>query len=447
MEYNSFYGGRKGASFIIVARFNTIAAMVTEFKKGGEYKDVNYDEYVIIDTENKNNRDNGKIYRRGYDFNNNMGGAILIGQIVGPSGPAPLTSLTSVEEVNRISTAQGNNANTQTTRGTVEVVPGAKGNATQRTFDDETDKVYYAAVSVRDTNSNDSKLYIGFKFPYMVTDFISESVSPYQNGTYQDKASVERVDDTQHKFYQKWKITIPKGVKGDTFKNLKVVTASADIEDYTGKQDDITNNRKVLVYEYYNYDTNENGTPKKIYLGDYNMVRDITLSDDGTIQILYEHNNTAAFTKAIKWIKSVELNGTTGQFTVTYNHDQDKNGHATAYTSNLRFVNGIEVANDGSIKVKYTTGGDVTLPKKINYVQKTAIDNRYHLLVYYSDPAMRAAATTKATYSGQNDWTDLGYIGNGTGTGAIVGKENDAAITAVANALPPYSTWFIVEGE
>ena len=34
MEYNSFYGGRKGASFIIVARFNTIAAMVTEFKKG-----------------------------------------------------------------------------------------------------------------------------------------------------------------------------------------------------------------------------------------------------------------------------------------------------------------------------------------------------------------------------------------------------------------------------
>ena len=61
MEYNSFYGGRRGASFIIVKRYSTIAEMIAAFSQGGDYKTVNYDEYVLIDTENKNDKDNGKI--------------------------------------------------------------------------------------------------------------------------------------------------------------------------------------------------------------------------------------------------------------------------------------------------------------------------------------------------------------------------------------------------
>ena len=52
MEYNSFYGGRRGASFVIVKRYSTIAEMITAFSQGGDYKTVNYDEYVLIDTEN-----------------------------------------------------------------------------------------------------------------------------------------------------------------------------------------------------------------------------------------------------------------------------------------------------------------------------------------------------------------------------------------------------------
>ena len=99
MEYNSFYGGRRGASFIISKSFKTIFApaenntgfnkiirmdlgleenatittaqrnawlaencMVYCFSQGGAYQTVHYDEYVIIDTYNKNDIDNGKIY-------------------------------------------------------------------------------------------------------------------------------------------------------------------------------------------------------------------------------------------------------------------------------------------------------------------------------------------------------------------------------------------------
>ena len=102
MEYNSFYGGRRGASFVIVKRFSTIKEMVAAFQQGGGYKTVNYDEYVLIDTTNKNDKDNGKIYRRGYDYNNSMGGAIFEGQIVGPSGPAPHTIMTTIDEVDKI---------------------------------------------------------------------------------------------------------------------------------------------------------------------------------------------------------------------------------------------------------------------------------------------------------------------------------------------------------
>ena len=75
MEYNSFYGGRRGASFIIVKEYESIAAMIECFQQGGAYRTVNYDEYVLINTVNLNDKDNGKVFRRGYEYNNEMGGA------------------------------------------------------------------------------------------------------------------------------------------------------------------------------------------------------------------------------------------------------------------------------------------------------------------------------------------------------------------------------------
>ena len=109
-----------------------IKAMVHEFQKGGDYTEVNYGQYVIIDTiKNRNHKsdlENGLLFRRGFDYNqknyvnkpdindsqfyieegnqktfdkekwqaawsgwveNVGGGAIYVGQIVGPQGDAP----------------------------------------------------------------------------------------------------------------------------------------------------------------------------------------------------------------------------------------------------------------------------------------------------------------------------------------------------------------------
>ena len=108
------------------------------------------------------------------------------------------------------------------------------------------------------------------------------------------------------------------------------------VKDYTGKADDITNSRKVLVYDYYNYDAEESGEPVTLYLGDYNMINSFTVANDGTITIGYTHDNNTVLNKAIKWVDTITLNGETGVFTATYNHTTDAQGDPTTYTTNLR---------------------------------------------------------------------------------------------------------------
>jgi len=73
--------------------------MIKAFQDGPNYTKVHYGEHVLINTENKNNSENGQIYRRGYDFNNDMGGAEYIGTIVGPAGMAPMLSMDDYDTI------------------------------------------------------------------------------------------------------------------------------------------------------------------------------------------------------------------------------------------------------------------------------------------------------------------------------------------------------------
>lgn len=421
MEYNSFYGGRRGASFVIVKRYSTIAEMIAAFSQGGDYKIVNYDEYVLIDTENKNNPDNGKIYRRGYEYNNTMGGAIYEGQIVGPAGLAPHTEMHTIDEVEQIQeredfTYRRGNGSYNPVGG--NLIPGkyvepGTGNVKYN------DAISWAYCSVRDMDSHESTAHIGFKFPYTVIDYTTEMVEPYdRNGNYADMTEANRIDDGTHPFFEKWKISIPRGIKGDTLKNFKVVTANSGIENYEGKADDIANGRKVLVYDYYHYDNKNTGEPVTLYLGDYNTIDSFDVSADGTITIGYTHDDDTVISKKVKWITSTEI-----------------------LTGNT------EGTGNQKIKINYNDGTNEVIGNPLNYIIATAIDNRYHLLIYYADPAKRSAFSPKATYDGKNDWADLGYIGNGTGVGAIAGKESDSGVASVAENMPPYSAWLIVEDD
>ena len=122
-----------------------IKSMVQEFQKGGSYTKVNYGQYVIIDTiKNRNHKsdlENGLLFRRGFDYNqtdyiekpdinsedfqieeegiytfdkvkwqaawsawveNVGGGAIYVGQIVGPQGDAPQITPIHWEEMQEL---------------------------------------------------------------------------------------------------------------------------------------------------------------------------------------------------------------------------------------------------------------------------------------------------------------------------------------------------------
>ena len=120
---SSFYGGKEGRSFVIAKTFPSISEMATAFAQGYNYSDVKFDEYVLINTEYRDNPENGRIYRRGYDFDNterkimsyakgnslayaeeeiNAGGAEYIGTIVGPAGRAPAFNLGLYDDVSNL---------------------------------------------------------------------------------------------------------------------------------------------------------------------------------------------------------------------------------------------------------------------------------------------------------------------------------------------------------
>ena len=205
MEYNSFYGGRRGTPFIIAAKFSTIDEMITAFSQGGDYKTVNYDEYVIIDAPNKNDRDNGKIYKRGYEYNNEMGGAVYEGQIVGPAGMAPHTEIHTYNEVEQIKSREGFEYRRGKGKYDVDngsVIPGKyiePGSEATR-FNDS---IQWTYCSVRDENSHESTANIGFTFPYPVIDFTISNENPLGS------VSIERTDDESHPFYEQWHIKLP----------------------------------------------------------------------------------------------------------------------------------------------------------------------------------------------------------------------------------------------
>lgn len=194
------------------------------------------------------------------------------------------------------------------------------------------------------------------------------------------------------------------------------MVADNTIQSYTGQADDIANNRQVLVYDYYHYDEKENGDMKTYYVGDYNKISNITVSATGLVTIEYTHDDDDTYQLRIPTSVSINTGSTEGTGTQ-------------------------------KVVITYANGDTEEIGQPLNYIMATAIDNRYHLLVYYSDPAKRAALVNPATYDGKNDWADLGYIGNGTGVGAIAGEESDSGVTSVANTMPPYSAWLIVEDD
>ena len=399
MEYTSFYGGRRGASFVIVKSYPSVAEMVAAFSQGGAYKTVGYDEYVIIDTVDKNDIDNGKIYRRGYDFNNEVGGAEYIGQIVGPDGAAPHVEMKTYQEVEDLYAEHGpvdpaTGDEYRKSEGeyapSVNLVPGEWIEDGEEKFNDA---IKWVTCSIRDEHSNSSTVHVGFIIPYMVVNYTAKSVDPYfhrsnETEKFDNERLVYREDNKQHPYYESWHLDIPKGIKGDAIKNLRVTTVAECneehpgwLQEYAGMSDDevteaIKKERKIMVYDYYHFDKEAEGEPVSIYLGDYNEITNIDLAENGTLTIDYSHNDEDVWDRAFKWVKSVQLDTETGHFTMEFNHDQDVNGEPTIYETDLRWVKDIEFQENGSVNLVYTTNTDPGLEydRLIKWIKEVTLD-------------------------------------------------------------------------
>lgn len=419
MEYNSFYGGRQGASFVIQEKYKSIKApdvtneiwnkiiredlglaeganisneqreswnkqycMVSAFQQGNSYKTVNYDEYVIIDTENKNDPDNGRIYRRGYDYNNNMGGALYVGQIVGPAGLAPHTEMKTINEVESIKETEGFEYRRGKGEYAVTNASLIAGKNEDGTFNDA---IEWSCCSVRDANSHESTAHIGFKFPYTVIDFTAKSVSAYTS----DKAElVSRVDDETHPFYEKWQLQVPKGIKGDALKNLREST-NAD-------------GNRILVYDSINYDTKAEGVTTTQTIGLLNDIEKVSITAAGKITIEYSAAANASF--QLKYPSTIALD-----------------------------------SSSQKLKVTYTDNSTALIGDPINYVLETAIPTegnyRYHLLIRYN------VKKGTVSYNGKSDWFDLGAVKSDNGI-LIGGNIQDSTLVNIQLCISKLNTTY-----
>lgn len=468
MNYGSFYGGRKGTSFVIVKNYPDIASMVRDFSQGGNFLDVKYDEYVLINTINKNNGDNGKIFRRGYDYNSERtisgyrvykndqeiiggnaqdyegatytykedipaGGAVYVGTIAGPAGRSPHLKILSYDDIQTIQDGFQN----QKSQGNLSLVkedllPGKYEENDEVKYND--DILWYCA-SVRNQNQDDSIAYLGFKIPYPVTDFITESVSAYDsNGQAKDTSKAERVDDLSHPFYEKWKFSIPKGIKGNslrhiyltTFENLpneKVFISQnnyylydnvLEVFEYGDEEEqspislnvnsieiEISNqtyrilpNTQIIIGEEFSYDTEKNPIqPIKIhFLGILNqIVQDgFTIEDNGDINIDFTDGTSLekkGFIKSIDDIvfyKDSEDNNKL-KMQILFN-TEDEQGNKEDVKYEIKFIDNISFDDNGTVTVNFTNGETYTKTNVFKNITNVYFDDNNLVFEFNNGP-------------------------------------------------------------
>ena len=368
---------------------------------------------IVSDRCNKNDKDNGKVYRRGYNYTNSEGGAEYIGQIVGPAGLGPHAEIVEKDIVNQKyqdATATGDQLDYRHGEGdlniqTNDLIPGAIGPINAR--EQFNDTIQWEYFSLRDDNQLESTCYIGFKIPYTVFDFGIEIVEPYENGIYKDtSAAIRQSISDEHPFYEQWKLKIPKGVKGDLLKNFRLYTPTQNetLLDANDVSHQLQANRTVLVYDYYSYDIRQEGEIKTLYLGEYEVINDILVDNDGTITIQYKSNREdTTFLRRVQWIDSISLTQQ-GLFTVNYN-----NG-ASPYTTTLSWVEKLLLEEDGTVTLKYNTGTSENLTQQIKWIDSVTLTEDGKVMVLYNNDSAPKILNTIKWIIGSSYNTETGKL-------------------------------------
>lgn len=447
-----------------------IEGMVQCFEQGAITTNVvNYGEYVIIDTPSKNDPDNGKIYRRGLNYQksdyNPLAGAEYIGQIVGATGDAAEISIGDYDE-NSPGKGLYNTVN--------GLISGANVNYQEDgsvVVTDYNDEIKYSWFTLRDEFDTVYGCRLGFQFPYHVFAITAESVDPYFNRNTEDKDFVNqnlvtRRDDGEHPYFSQWHISIPKGIKGDDIGELQIALGYAkvgtkyytdeectsspknleaeaavnfshssydpngsiipiviDETTYYVKNEDGVLHREVVIYKQINYNRSAEGDFEYIYVGDYNVIDDLTITSDGKMTVTYTHKDPKDF--YLKTITDVQID---------WNSESGLNK---------------EGAGDQKVHITYSTGEDEAIGAPINYIMEAIITKEdpeedpsiivgpSRLLILYSDPKYRQKLKEEGKcvryrsnkFIGEDgkgeirdDWYDMGYVRGEPGTIRFIGN-------------------------
>lgn len=356
--------------------------MVSFFEKGMLTLDeVNYQEYVLIDTitnlNEYSNPDNGKLFRRGMNLDNGLGGAEYIGRIIGPQGFNTGIQLDTFNSINNIPNTVAISRKVSYT----DLIPG--GGYIENGIPKENKDIQCIYANILDEGGNVLETKIGFKFPYLVNTFKASQVSPYAD-IVKNNELISEVDKdgnilseehpNNNPFYRHWSIKVPHGKKGDSIEDIRIQptiipantpyynnlkTLKDDIDannNYLNKSGSISEkinipsdaydklndciilnegtetepiykyidaklctNKKVF-YIIRNYDETLEGSvsiPKEV--GDINSIIKTDLSDNGTLTIYYDNGEIEKHENKIRWIRNTELNNSTSKLEINYN--------------------------------------------------------------------------------------------------------------------------------
>lgn len=286
---DSFYGGKQGVSFVLKGRFNYISpekdAYIAEYNRlqneegmsadeataalkpktmtecfnDAGYKEVWYNEFCIIDTVNKSDKDNGKVFRRtlkGPSDETHIGGVSeYIGQIVGPAGPAPLLEVGGVDSTHTLWQNQeigsgdfieyydlsGNKRNDKPlgvdlkvfstgANGTINLVPGstiedAQAATPAEQYVHDLKYNWYQFVEGGAEDGDPARIYIGFDFPYYEADFYAGRALNYTEAPLLTK-TLDAV------FYDQYTLDVPRGITGGHFKDFYRITKTNEDDVY-----------------------------------------------------------------------------------------------------------------------------------------------------------------------------------------------------------------------
>ena len=406
----SFYGGMDGRPFIIKKSFESVPEMTEAFRQGHKYTEVNYGEYVLINNEDRNHPDNGKIYRRAADLDTNKTveywefegtshqykpkdrsayGAVYIGTIVGPDGSAPKFQLLGNRTPGDVQLDHFQDGtwvetshvlipdNADESDGEINLFAGSPNK--------EDNKMTFTAYSFRDNNGNSSTVYLDMSMPYNVIEWEKEQL--------ESQKQVEMTTLTNIPFYQKYRLGIPKGQDGTSFNNIRVITPTSEHDvvtisfdenrniiatKYEGLQDDIDNQRKIWVADIIDYKVTDEGTKYLVYLGDYNVINGASI-ENGYLDITTSHKENEIH-KQLHWPIKVDINTETGA--ITYTDVEMKDGANITYSQNpLRWVKDINISDTGYLDIDTTTKENET-HKQLHWVKNVSIDDESGKVTY-----------------------------------------------------------------